>query len=288
MSSSIDLHIHTDFSQDGEILPEEIVNLALKEGVGTIAITDHNSVRGNERAIAYGRSKGLKVIPGIEIDCNFQGTNLHLLGYNIDYRDKDFYALEEYILDNEREQNKEMLKLIQEYTGIKLNEEEAYKRSKFGLVNGELIAELYLEDDKNRNVEILKPYYPGGLRSEAPLVNFYWDFFAQGKPCYVPIEYPSLKKALELIKKSGGVSVLAHPDNNIKSNRGLLEGIISQGVEGIEVFSTYHNNDATDFYLDKAREKNLLITCGSDFHGKIKPHIKIGGVYVYPEIEIIV
>ena len=115
-----------------------------------------------------------------------------------------------------------------------------------------------------------------GKRSDNPYVNFYWDFCAQGKPAYVEINYISLKEAINIIVDSGGVPILAHPGNNIKEDKQLMESIIKQGIEGLEVYSSYHNKTQVDFYKEIALEKNLLSTCGSDFHGKTKPSIDIG------------
>ena len=84
--------------------------------------------------------------------------------------------------------------------------------------------------------------------------------------------------AIKVIKDNGGVTVLAHPGNNVKENKELLEKIISFGVEGIEVYSSYNNKNQINFYYDFALKNNLLMTCGSDFHGKTKPSISIGSV----------
>lgn len=274
--SKIDLHMHSCFSDDGEFTPEEIIDRAIKNNVEIISISDHNSVRAVDRALSYSKNKNIKVVPGIEIDCTFNKRNLHLLGYNIDYKSKDFYNIEEDILNQEKRASKEKIRLIKEYTGLNILEDEVIKRSSNGVVTGELIAEILLEDSENRKSLILKPYLEGGNRSDMPYVNFYWDYFAQGKPAYVPIKFISLEEAIRLIHKNGGKAVIAHPGNNLKDKLDLIDNLIEEGIEGIEVFSSYHTKEQIEYFYTKAIKNNMIITCGSDFHGKTKPNIEIG------------
>lgn len=233
--SKIDLHMHSCFSDDGEYTPEEIVDRAMKNNVEIISISDHNSVKAVERALNYSRDKDIKVIPGIEIDCTFNDINLHLLGYNINYKERDFYNIEEDILNQERKASKEKIRLIKEYTGLNICEEEVLERSSNGVVTGELVAEILLEDNENRNSSILKPYLEGGSRSDMPYVNFYWDYFSQGKPAYVPIKFISLKESIELVHKHGGEAIIAHPGNNLRDNLDEIDELIKEGIDGIEV-----------------------------------------------------
>lgn len=274
--SKIDLHMHSCFSDDGEFTPEEIIDRAMRNNVEIISISDHNSVKAVEGALNYSKYKDIKVIPGIEIDCTFNDINIHLLGYNINYKEKDFYNIEEDILNQERNASMEKIRLIKEHTGLNIFEEEVLKRSSNGVVTGELIAEVLLEDNENRKSTILKPYLEGGSRSDMPYVNFYWDYFAQGKPAYVPIKFISLKEAIKLIHKHGGQAIIAHPGNNLKENLDKIDELINEGIDGIEVFSSYHTKDQIDYFYNKALKNNMIITCGSDFHGKTKPNIEIG------------
>lgn len=138
------------------------------------------------------------------------------------------------------------------------------------------VAEILLEDEENRNSDILKPYMVGGSKSDMPYVNFYWDYFSKGKPAYVEIEFISLKEAVEMIHNNGGVAVLAHPGNNLKQDVTVIDEIIEEGIDGIEVLSTYHTSYQVEYFYNKAIETKLKITCGSDFHGKNKPNIQIG------------
>jgi hypothetical protein len=141
-----------------------------------------------------------------------------------------------------------------------------------------MIAEAALANPKNNSNPLLIPYRKGEARSDNPFVNFYWDYCAQGKPAYVPIHYISLADAVKLIRQAGGIPVLAHPGNNICEDEELLHAILQEGVDGIEAFSSYHSLEQTDFYLGKAAEFGVAVSCGSDFHGKTKPQIRVGCV----------
>ncbi|MGG7078413.1 PHP domain-containing protein [Clostridium sardiniense] len=278
-----DLHIHSCFSDDGELSPEEIIDMAIKAGMDTIAITDHNSVKGIKRAIEYAKDKDINIIPGIEIDCTFNGINLHLLGYNIDFTNECFNKLEEDILAQERAAAIKKIEKIKEVTNLELDANEVLKKSHNGIVTGELIAEVLLENKENIKSPILKSYIEGGNRSDMPFVNFYWDYFSKGKPAYVDIKFIQLKEAIRMIKETNGISVIAHPGNNLKGNLEIIDDLIDEGIDGIEVYSSYHSDEDIKYFFDKAVESNLIITCGTDFHGKNKPNIFIGDFKQKPE-----
>lgn len=280
----VDLHIHSLHSGDGEHSVEKIMTLCKQSGIGTIAITDHNSVQGVDEAIILGKQLEVRVISGIEIDCCHKGINLHLLGYFINHKSTDFLDLQKAIFDLELSTLAEELEKLR-LLGIHVDEIKIREKST-GLISPiEFIAEVALADPRNLTVEILKPYRPGAARSDMPYVNFYWDLCSQGKPAYVPIEYMNLKNAISLVKDNGGIPVIAHPAQNLK-DLNLIDDIIAAGVEGIEVFSNYHSADQVDFFHKKALEKKLIITCGSDFHGKYKPAIKLGQFGYYNETHI--
>lgn len=273
--SYIDLHMHTFYSDDGEFSPKDIVEFCLNKGLKYFAIADHNSTKGVEEGMAYSEGKGIEIIPGIELDCTIEGTNLHVLGYGIDYKSEDFLKLEEGIIAQEQEASKRRMEKVRAL-GIHFSQEVIDKLSRNGVVNGEMIAEAAMEFDKERKNPLLAPYFQGGNRSDNPFVNFYWDYCSQGKPAYEKINYISLSEAIDIINRNGGIPILAHPGNNVKEDRKILDKIIESGVKGMEVYSSYHSKEQEEFYKEYALNKGLIVTCGSDFHGKTKPSISIG------------
>lgn len=274
--SYIDLHMHSYYSDDGEFEPKQLIDLCLEKNIKYFSIADHNSVRGIKEAKEYCVGKNINIIPAIELDCTFNEINLHVLGYGIDYDKTVFYDIEDNIIKQEQFASKKRMKLVKEL-GIDFSDEVINSLSRNGVVNGEMIAEAAMKFDKNHENPLLMPYYENGSRSDNPYVNFYWDYCAQGKAAYAEVNFISLQEAINIIEESGGIPILAHPGNNIKENINLLEQIISCGIKGIEVYSSYHSKEQVEFYKKFSLKHKLLLTCGSDFHGKTKPSIVIGG-----------
>lgn len=272
---NIDLHIHSNISNDGDFSPAELMKMCSKAGIKTAALADHNSVRGVAEAIKEGEKFGVKVIPAIEIDCTYKEYTLHVLGYNIDYNNKIFEKIEKNVFEQELKAGDKRMALVKK-AGIFFDEEKVRKLSYDGTITGEMIGEAAIEDERNRENPLITPYLEGGTRSNNPYVNFYWDWCSKGKPAYVPIKYITLKEAIDIIHKTGGKAVLAHPNNNIGMNEEIFKEIAAEGIEGVEVFSSYHSKENAEFFLKMAEKYNVSVTCGSDFHGKTKPAIKLG------------
>lgn len=271
----IDLHVHSQISDDGEWPVADVLLAAQQRGIEILAITDHNRIAGAQQAALLAADYGIRLISGVEIDCRFEQTDLHLLGYFIDLNDPGFEALYQQQVQQEALALPAKLRGLAQY-GWRLDIAALRAQAGARFVTGEMIAEALLQDPALQQDPVLQPYRPGGARSDNPLVNFYWDFLAQGRPCHVSIPLPSLAEAVALVRRGGGVPVLAHPGINIGANPEWLEPILATGIAGIEVYNNYHTPEQMQFYADKARQHDLAVTCGSDFHGKIKPAIALG------------
>lgn len=269
-----DLHIHSIHSNDGELPINEIIEMCIKQKIGTFSITDHNTVKGLNQAAELAQQKGLDFIPGIEIDCQYKGINLHVLGYNINLKSGDFYRLEDQVSEKVMDSFAEMINNINKQ-GFIIDADSVLEKAQGILPSGELIAEVMLSDEKYYTPKLL-PYMSGGERSDMPYLNFYMDYLAQGKPAYVHIDYMSYAEAIEIIKDNGGIPIVAHPGLNLKGKENLVQELLKSGAEGLEVFNNYHEPDQIDYLAAVVQNQNSLITCGSDFHGKIKPSISIG------------
>ena len=273
--SYIDLHMHSFYSDDGEFEPKTLVDLCIDRKIKYFSIADHNCVKAIDEAKLYCKDKEIEIIPAIELDCTFDGVNLHVLGYGIDYHSPIFNEIQENIVLQEQTASKKRMELIRKI-GIDFSDELIGTLSRNGIITGEMIAEAAIQFDMDHTNPLLQSYYENGFRSDNPYVNFYWDYCAQGKPAYAEVKFISLQEAIKVIEENGGVPVLAHPGNNLKENTCLLEAIIACGVRGIEVYSSYHREKQVAFYKEFALKHKLLLTCGSDFHGKTKPSISIG------------
>lgn len=268
------MHIHSQYSNDGEFSIDEIISKCINRKVNLFALTDHNSVRGIEEAINPTKEIGLEFIPGIEIDCNYKGTNLHVLGYNINWKSEDFQKLEANIASKIMDSFAEKVHNLH-HLGFKIDADAVLSKATGGLPTEELIAEVMLSDDKY-HTPLLLPYMEGGDRSDMPYINFYLDYFAQGKPAFVPIEYMDYKYTIEMIKDNGGLPIVAHPGLNLKGKESIVEELLSNGAEGLEIFNNYHDANQIEYFATLVWQQNSIMTCGSDFHGKTKPLINIG------------
>lgn len=275
--TTVDLHIHSHYSNDGEFSPQALVALCIQAGLTHAAIADHNSIKAIGEAIAASERTQLKIIPAIELDCVLDGINLHLLGYGIDYTAPVFNAIERDIHQQEQNNAVTLMHLVRQL-GIDFDDDVIAGLAYDGVVTGEMIAEAALLHDREAENPLLDPYRGDGERSDNPFVNFYWDYCSQGKPAHTPMNFMHLNQAIEIIHENHGVPILAHPGINLKEDVVLLEEILAKGILGIEVYSSYHNHHQVKLYREAALANHLLMTCGSDFHGKTKKSIKIGGI----------
>ncbi len=283
--NKIDLHMHTTISNDGTYSPETIIQMCHEAGLEIVALADHNSTKAFRIAKPIADAYGMKLIPAVELDCHIDGINLHVLGYGINPNHPAFDVYEEEILTQERNSSQFVVNKIREL-GIHLEDEALNRVQIHGVITGEMIAEVALEDSKNDNNELLVPYREGGSRSQNPLVNFYWDYCAQGKVAYYPIQFRTIDEIIKMINDAGGFAVLAHPGNNIKTNVDVFKKIIDKGVIGVEVYSSYHSPEVMNHYHALALEHDLIMTLGSDFHGKTKPSIHLGKFNIPDEKQL--
>lgn len=271
--NKIDLHMHSHHSLDGEKTPEQLIALAKESNINYIAIADHNNCNAYHH---IDTQDDVMIIPAIEIDCQFMNKDFHMLGYFINPLDPVFKQLKDDVNTMEVVAGKHYLKYAQKEMGIVVDLDLLNKIHPEGIYTGEGICEASLVNEINKANPYLKEYYPGGKHSISPNVDFYWNYCAQGKIAHTPINFISMENMIEIIRSQNGIVVLAHPGNNTKEDLSLLEGIVELGIDGIEVYSSYHSNSQIQFYKEFAKKHNLIMTCGSDYHGKHKPHIRMG------------
>lgn len=287
----IDLHMHSRYSDDGEYTPTELVAQCVRAGIRMMSVTDHNCAKANAEAQKAAEKNDIRYLPGIEIDCTYEKINFHVLGYGIDFRSGDFEAIEKNIADQsaraslERLERTQMLgfSLITKGDMLVMEEGNYWQRN----WTGEMFAEALLAMPEYADHPLLAPYRPGGERSDNPYVNFYWDYYSQGKPCYAKTDYPALEEIIDTIHRNHGTAVIAHPGVNLKGKELLLEEMLRLGLDGIEAFSSYHSPEQAQAFCQTAREHKVFVTCGSDYHGKTKPSIALGqhGCTVSEEVE---
>ena len=267
---AVDLHIHTVASGDGEFSPQAIIRFAKEKELESIAITDHDSVESVEEAIYLGEKCGIEVIPACEFSSRYQDTWLHVLGYFLDYKSSEISDWCANIAKNRLGNVDVQIDKLQE-AGLYLDKEEFLKNNPqpMPICYGKAL----FEDSRNKNNKLLEPYREMDNR----LVQFALDWLVSGRPYNVPQELPAVEDVINLIISNGGIPVLAHPAVTLgTSSDDVISKFLSLGIQGIEASTSWHKQEEQDHYLQFCQEKNILATCGSDFHGSSKPHIALG------------
>jgi predicted metal-dependent phosphoesterase TrpH len=257
----IDLHSHTDRS-DGTLTPAELVSAAVRAGVTTLAITDHDTFVGFDAALPIARAAGLDLICGIEVSTKFHGASVHLLGYFLHQPPStELRDWLEFLLEQRRDRNVRLIARLQELgLDITLAEVEGMGRT--------LTARPHFA-----RVLIDKGY----VKTMQEAFDVYLDESAQG---FVERHDVPMAEAIERIKAGGGISSLAHPVRVAKNHWGTLERYIDElarlGMDALEAHHSDHSPEDVSFYTSLAVRFGLGITGGSDFHGANKPHISLG------------
>lgn len=270
--SRIDLHLHTTHS-DGSLRPSEVLALAKQANVTALAITDHDITTGLPEALANGAELGIEVIPGVEIS-SFDGkSELHILGYFIEWQDDTFNRRLAQLRASRHRRNPLIIDRLRT-AGLDVTYEEVQALAGTESVGRPHIAQLLMN---KRYVTSAKEAFD--------------RYLAEGKPAYVARELPTPAEAIGWITAAKGVAVLAHPTWVKESSERLptlLNGLKESGLGGIEVHYSTHSKRETDRYLELARRLDLLVTGGSDFHGLTKPGIAVGtglgGLKVSPRL----
>lgn len=258
--SRIDLHLHTTHS-DGSLSPTEVLQLALKARVTALAITDHDIVSSIPEALAVGAELGIEIIPGVEISSCIGNSELHILGYYIQWQDPELNQRFATLRESRHNRNPQIIERLRSL-GLDVTYGEVRALAGTDSVGRPHIARLLMD----------KKY----VTSAKDAFDLY---LAEGRPAYVARELPQPEDAIAWIRAAGGVAVLAHPTWAKVSGEGLftlLKTLKASGLGGIEVHYSTHTKRQTAEYLDLAKRLDLLVTGGSDFHGITKPDIGVG------------
>ncbi|MFA5345100.1 MAG: PHP domain-containing protein [Candidatus Omnitrophota bacterium] len=258
-----DLHLHTLFS-DGTYTPEELVSNALRKRLSAIAVVDHDTVSGVGEAIEAAKGSGLEVLSGIELSAEYNNQEIHILGYLIDYRKKSFLEKLESLKNNRVER---VYKIVAKLNSLGVNLD---PKSVFALAGDGTVGRLHIAR------ALVKDGFAGSI------YEVFQKYIGDNGPAYVLGFRFSPKDAIEFIKDAGGVSVLAHP--YALKNDGLILEFVKLGLRGLEVYYPEHSQGMVNFYLELAKKNNLLVTGGSDCHGKAKSEVRIGSVKVPYEL----
>lgn len=246
----IDLHVHSTAS-DGSFSPCDPVKRAKGMGLRAIALTDHETVDGIPEAMACGEDLGVGVVPGVELQASLGDFQMHILGYFLDWKAPWLLNLLDQMIMARTAATREMVRLLQR-AGISVSWEQVL-----------VIAGLRRWVGINHLLEAMLSNGYFSSRKEA--MRAHREYFARGAVAYVPYPARPADQVIEMIRRAGGVSVLAHP--GLYGRDDLIPALVERGLLGLEAYYPGHDRAATEGYLSLASRYGLVVTGGSDDHG---------------------
>ncbi len=264
---NIDLHCHSSIS-DGLLTPAQLVERAAERGVEILALTDHDDISGLVEARKAAEVQSITFINGVEISVSWRGRTLHIVGLDID---PDYAPLVEGLtaVRAGRAQRARNIAAELEKIGIQGSLEGAYTyvgvRSLIGRTH---FARFLVERGYAKDVK-----------------SVFKKYLVKGKPGYTPHEWAPLSDALSWIRGSGGHAVIAHPGRydlgkNVLSD--LLDEFCALGGSALEVVTSSHTPEQMQLFAQHANNRNLLASCGSDFHGPGESYFDLGQLPEFP------
>lgn len=252
----IDLHTHTVVS-DGTLTPAQLVQLAAKKGLAAIAITDHDHLGGLDEARREGAARGVEIVAGVELSvAHGAAADVHLLGYLVDPDEPRLAAR------------------LAEFRTVRA-------------ARGRLIVEKLQALGVDIRVEDLpaaesvgRPHVARALvdkRIVASVSEAFERWLGDGRPAYVPKAKLDAREAIDLVHGAGGLAVLAHPGLLPDEHRySSVRKLAALGLDGVEVEHSRHASEERRRLRALAKELDLVVTGGSDFHGENKPGVDLG------------
>jgi predicted metal-dependent phosphoesterase TrpH len=265
----VDLHCHTTAS-DGKHAPREVVRMAAERALQVIAIADHDTTDGLAEALAAGVEAAVEVIPAVELSCEVESGELHMLGYYPDYESPAFQAELQRLRQGRHGRAEAMARKL---TGM--GYPVAFDRIQALAAGG----------------AIGRPHVAQALVEAGHVQNSreaFDRFIGRDGPAYVPRAKLTPAEACRLIRNVGGVPVFAHPFIVVEDRQVLeplpvaesLPELVEAGLMGLEVYYPGYSTDLIGQLLALARQHHLIVTGGSDFHGEGLAGAPLGSVYV--------
>lgn len=265
MEKIIDLHIHTTCS-DGELTPREVIDMAVKNKVSIISITDHDTIGAYEKELFdYAKDNNIKIIPGVEISTKNDKCGIHVLGYNIDLNNEEFKNKLEKLRNSRHEYLYQVADKIQKLGYII----DIIELDKIEAVTKAHIAMNVISNDKNKDI-LMKQF--GHIPNKGEFIE---TIMNEGCPAYVKKNTITPREAVKLIENASGIAVLAHPvaykyeddftdEDIINLVRDMRVGMIEANYVYVDKNNKKINE--CDYWRDFAYRNSLKTTIGSDFH----------------------
>jgi predicted metal-dependent phosphoesterase TrpH len=262
-----DLHCHSVVS-DGTLTPEELAGRARANGVELWALTDHDEIGGQQRALAAARAQGLPYLTGTEISITFAGKTVHIVGLGFNAEDPRMKEGLRQTRGGRGQRAQEMAASLAA-AGIHGAYEGALKYAG----NPELISRTHFA----------RFLVEAGVCKETNEV--FRKYLTEGKPGFVPHRWATLRDAVSWITDAGGVAVIAHPARygfSPNEEFALFSEFKTHGGKAVEVVTGSHSTAESVKYAEMAREFGLAASRGSDFHSPDESRIDLGALPFLP------
>jgi len=258
---TIDLHTHSNAS-DGTLSPTALVDLAVETGLAAVALTDHDTVDGLTEFVEAGVRKGIEAIPGVEINAAHGSGTLHILGYFVPVGDSPLRNALGEMRRSRVDRARAMTKRLRDL-GIPIELDDVISEA--------------------AGATIGRPHFASVLVKKgvvATMSEAFERYLGKSGPAHVSRRKFSAAECIGFIASSGGIPVLAHPGTIETPGAPDLERIVGEladrGLRGIEAHYSSHSEADTARYLEIAERLGLLVTGGSDFHGKARARFDLG------------
>jgi len=255
MDDRIDLHIHTNYS-DGLDSPEKVLEIVRSKGISAFAICDHDNIDAYGAVVKMLKPGDPEIITGVELSAGKSGDDIHIIGYMFDPKSKEMEKAVSFFSEKRNLRAVKMLKKLNDL-GVEIDIELVRE-----IAGGSAIGRPHVAEALFR---------VGAVKHYNKAFNKYIGLH---DPAYVPKENLKPEQAIDLIHNAGGLAVLAHPA--ISDVYKYIDEFSDHGLDGIEIFHSSHDKPMRKKLRKIARDKNLLMTGGSDYHGRSDHHGMIG------------
>lgn len=262
MKSKIDLHMHTNHS-DGVLSPADLMTKVRAAQLTVFSVTDHDTLTGWREVNALRSPSDAELISGTELSVRIDTDDVHILAYLFDHENRPFNDALDFYQSKRSERGEEMVARLQKL-GLNITFDDVKRTADGGVIGRPHIAQSLFSLGQTSQYE-----------------EAFYRYIGNGGPAYVPKYMLEPKQAFDLVHGAGGIAVLAHPALGDMFRH--LQLLVSLGLDGIEAMHYSHKPEDTRKAKLAAKEYNLVLTGGTDFHGRGMREAPLGSINIPPE-----
>lgn len=244
----LDLHVHSTAS-DGTVSPEEVVDRAIAGGLDVLALADHDTVAGVERARRAASGKRIHIIPAVEMSSTFDGNDIHILGYFVDTGSNAFVRHTRW---NHQRRDARMREMVARLA-----------RQGISITREQLDEQRGSDEVAFSRPHLARALVQAGYAGSVP--QAFGRLIGNDCPAYVPTRVATPEEAIRVVLDAGGLPVWAHPPSDLFHQ--LLSRLVRAGLQGLEAYRATRRSIGVAELEEASRREGLVVTGGSDWHG---------------------